>query len=80
MAVLTLTDIDEHVLDALRDRAASNARSIEAEAGHILAAAVGAPRSRADLWDEVRRIAAMTPKGVPQTDSVELLHEDRGRS
>jgi hypothetical protein len=28
---------------------------------------------------EADRIAAMTPKGVKQTDSVSLLYENRGR-
>jgi hypothetical protein len=29
--------------------------------------------------DDRDRIAAMTPKGVKQTDCVSLLHENRGR-
>ena len=35
--------------------------------------------ARESLYDAARRIAAMTPKGVKQTDSVEMLREDRDR-
>ena len=36
MATLTIRDLDEHLLTQLRDRAAGNGRSTEAEASDIL--------------------------------------------
>lgn len=80
MATLTLHDIDDRIVDALKDRAEANSRTVEAEAEELLSQAIKVPLGRADKWAEVRRIAAMTPKGVPQTDSVIMLREDRERS
>lgn len=79
MATLTLENIDDQIVSALKHRAEANARSIEAEAQDILSQAVGAPLSGTDKWEVARRIAAMTPKDVSQTDSVIMLREDRER-
>ena len=46
MAQLLVRDIDEALLQALRERAARNGRSAEAEHGEILARALGATRRR----------------------------------
>jgi antitoxin FitA len=79
MATLTLNNIDDQIVSALEHRAQANARSIEAEAEDILSKVVGAPLSGNDKWEVARRIAARTPKDVPQTDSVIMLREDRER-
>lgn len=80
MANLTLDGIDDRVVDAIRDRAKANSRTVEAEVEDLLTQAIALPRRRAKKWEEVRRIAAMTPKDVRQTDSVIMLREDRDRS
>jgi plasmid stability protein len=65
------------LLQPLKLRARRNRRSLEAEARELLSDAVsrGSVTSLRDLADQ---IAALTPK-VPQTDSTDLVREDRLR-
>ncbi len=77
MANVTVRNLDDTVVEALKKRARANNRSLEGELRQILTDAakpVGVPDPRA-LAD---RIAAMTPDR-PQTDSADLLHGDRRR-
>ncbi|MDP6270058.1 MAG: hypothetical protein QF398_06710 [Alphaproteobacteria bacterium] len=77
MAKLTITGLDEAVIEVLRERAKAHGHSLQDEVRQILAQAVGPPR--ADNPRAVAdRIAAMIPD-VPQTDSAELLRQDRER-
>ncbi len=78
MASVTIRNLDDDVVAALKRRAKANNRSLEAELRVVLVRAVGgqAPEDFLALADRIR---AMTPKDRPQTDSVELLREDRGR-
>jgi plasmid stability protein len=71
MADLIIHDLDDAIVAKLEVRAKTQNRSLEAEVHEILTAAV-------DLRLLAERIAAMTPN-VPQTDSTELLREDRRR-
>ena len=71
MADLIIHDLDDAIVAKLEIRARAHNRSLEAEVREILIAAVD-PRLLAE------RIAAMT-SDVPQTDSTELLREDRRR-
>lgn len=66
---------DEVLLTRLTDLAREHNRSVDQEIIALLQAAVR-PR-REDLPAIAARIAAMTPKGVKQTDSVEILREVR---
>jgi plasmid stability protein len=77
MVTLTIPNLEDDVVDALKARARRNSRSLEAEVRELLraVAAGDAPASLRDLAD---RIAALTPD-VPQTDSTELVRADRGR-
>jgi antitoxin FitA len=77
MATLTIRKIDDDVVAALKVRARRNQRSLEAELRELLSDAVsrGSAISLRDLADQ---IAALTPK-VPQTDSTDLIREDRMR-
>jgi plasmid stability protein len=77
MATLTIRNLEDDVVGALKARARRNHRSLEAEVREVLrdAAVGGSPESLRDLAD---RIAALTP-GVPQTDSTELVRTDRSR-
>jgi plasmid stability protein len=70
---------DDSLLRRLSDLARLNNRSVEDEVQALLTAALPAPRvRREDLRALAESIAAMTPKGVKQTDSVEILREIRG--
>ena len=79
MANLTIRNLDGDIVEALKARAKTHNRSLEAEIRQILVDQVRRPSWRgAELLERAKRIAAMTPD-VPQTDSVELLREDRDR-
>jgi plasmid stability protein len=77
MSTLTVRNVDDEVVAALKARAKRNKRSLEAEVRMLLRDAVD-PNARPSLRDLADRIAALTPE-VPQTDSTELVREDRGR-
>jgi antitoxin FitA len=76
VATLTIRNLEDEVVAALKERARRNHRSLEAEFRELLRDATvgGSPDSLRDLAD---RIAALTPD-VPQTDSTELVRGDRG--
>ena len=79
MATLTIRNVEDEIVTALKARAKSHNRSLESEIRQILVDQVRRPSWRgAELLERAKRIAAMTPN-VPQTDSVELLREDRDR-
>jgi plasmid stability protein len=75
MANLTIRNVEDETVQALKRRAKANRRSLEEELRQILADAVR-PAASVDLRLLAEQIAAMTPD-VPQTDSVDLLREDR---
>jgi plasmid stability protein len=77
MASVTIRNLDDEVVARLKERAKANNRSLEAELREILTRSTGT-MTREELIALAKRIAAMTPD-VPQTDSVELLREDRNR-
>ncbi len=78
MARLTIGKLDDYVIDRLQERALANQRSLEGEIRHVLTERVN-PRSRiVQFRERVQQIAALTA-GMPQTDSVVLLREDRDR-
>jgi plasmid stability protein len=78
MATLTIRNVDDAVVERLKKRAKDNERSLEAEL-RILLTNLSKQPSRKDFIALAKRIAAMTPEGVPQTDSTELIREDRDR-
>jgi plasmid stability protein len=77
VATLTIRNLEEQIVAALKARAKRNQRSLEAEVRELLrdVAAGGSPETLRDLADQ---IAALTP-AVRQTDSTELVRADRGR-
>jgi plasmid stability protein len=78
MSQLLISDIGEELLARLRERAARNARTVEAEAREILTEAV--QLSQGDPWVEVDAIYnELAATGRTFGDSVELLREDRDR-
>ncbi len=78
MASVTIRNLDDEVVAALKRRAKANNRSLEAELRVVLVRAVRGYDAE-EFLALADRIAAMTPKDRPQTDSVELLREDRWR-
>jgi plasmid stability protein len=78
MATVTIRDLDEKIVAKLKARAKSNHRSLEAELRELLSGIVREQERRQRFLAKADRIAAMTPK-VTQTDSAELLREDRRR-
>jgi len=77
MASVTIRNLDDEVVARLKDRAKANKRSLEAELREILARSTGLMTGE-ELIALAKRIAAQTPD-VPQTDSAELIREDRDR-
>ncbi len=78
MGIIEKIPVDSATLARLEENAKAHGRSIEEEAGETLRQATGAP-SRAELVARLDEIAAMTPKGIKQTDSTLLVREDRDR-
>lgn len=78
MATLTIRNLDDETVERLKTRAKQNNRSLEAEIRALLTEMAQRP-SHKEFRALAERIAAMTPKGVKQTDSAELLREDRDR-
>ncbi len=78
MASVTIRNLDDGVVERLKSKAKDNGRSLEAELREILST-VARRASTKELIAEADRIAAMTPKDRPQTDSTILIREDRDR-
>ena len=70
--------IEDDLRIRIEELARLHNRSVEEEVESLLRVAVPAVPRREDLPAIARRISAMTPKGVKQTDSVEILREIRG--
>jgi antitoxin FitA len=79
MTQIVLEDVDEAVIAKLADLAQANRLSLEEQARRLLVEAVDMLDRRRRRLEIADRIAAMTPKGVVQTDSTILLREDRDR-
>jgi plasmid stability protein len=74
MAQVLVRNLPDDVVARLKARAARVGHSLERELRAIL---IEAARSgRDEVLADIDRIRAMTPK-VPQTDSAELIREDR---
>jgi plasmid stability protein len=77
MANLMIRNLDDAVVARLKKRARDNGRSLEAEIRVLLTETAERP-SRTAFRELAERISAMTPD-MPQTDSAELIREDRDR-
>jgi plasmid stability protein len=77
MPDVLVRDVDLDTLGRLKERAASKGRSLQAEVQSILTEAVTRTELRAEA--EVARIIRSAFKDRKQTDSAELLREDRNR-
>ena len=78
MGNLTIRNLDDRVIDALKAQARTNQRSLEAEVRYLLTQKVDRRARMAEFRERSAQIARMSAD-TPQTDSVELLREDRER-
>lgn len=78
MGQALIRNLDDDLLEAYREAARRNERSLEAELREALRRARPVGRKRRDELVELsRQIRAMTSKDVPQTPSEQLIREDR---
>ena len=78
MPTFVIEEMDEALISDLTSLAARNGLKVDVQARQLLRGSVPS-FDRADLLARLDAIAAMTPKGVEQIDSVALLREDRQR-
>ncbi len=78
MGNLTIRNVDDHVIDQLKLQAKANQRSLEGEIRHLLAQQVNRLGRVADFRERTRQLVSLTD-GTAQTDSVDLLRQDRER-
>ncbi len=78
MATITVRNVDDALVAALKAQARENQRSLEDEVRHLLAQQVLRRERIEALRARTARLAALTA-GSPQTDSALLLREDRDR-
>ena len=79
MAQVLVRDLDPELLERLKLRARSHSRSLQAELKLILEQAAGPDMKRREefrIWAAELRA---TLADIPQTDSVDLIREDRER-
>ncbi len=78
MVSVTVHNLDEDIISLLKTQAKENNRSLEGEIRHLLCGhALRAKRIEA-FRERTMRLHSLTT-GVPQTDSVDLIREDRCR-
>ena len=78
MGIIEKLVIDDITLAVLEERASQHGRTVEQEAVEALQKQFR-PDPVAEFIRRADAIAAMTPKGVVQTDSTLLIREDRDR-
>ena len=78
VGTLTVRNLDDRIIDRLKVRAKTNQRSLEGEVRYLLTEHVDRPGNIADFRERTRRIVSLTA-GSRQSDSVNLLREDRDR-
>jgi plasmid stability protein len=76
---LTIDKLSPETWRSLEERARAHRKSIEEEVAEIIEKALGVHHGADWRRESAERIAAMTPKGVEQTDSTLLIREDRDR-
>ena len=78
MGSLTIRNLDDRVIQALKAEAKANDRSMEAEARRALTERFDRIQRMVQFRERMASLSRLT-KGIPQTDSVVLLREDRDR-
>ena len=78
MGSITVRNLDDEVINTLKEEARANERSLEAEVRYVLTRRASRATRVGEFRERTYRLSNMAPEG-PQTDSVELLREDRDR-
>ena len=78
MGNLTIRNLDDGVIETLKAQAKANQRSLEAEVRYVLTQRADQRVRMTSFRERTASIVALTSKAT-QTDSVELLREDRER-
>ena len=78
MGNVTIRNLDDRVIDALKAQAKANQRSLEAELRFVLSQEVNHRLRMATFRERTAQLVSETAD-VPQTDSVHLLRQDRDR-
>ena len=78
MGNVTIRNLDDRVIDALKAQAKANQRSLEAELRYVLSQEVNHRLRMAAFRERTAQLVSETAD-VPQTDSVDLLRQDRDR-
>ncbi len=78
MGDLTIRNLDDRVIERLKRQARANHRSLEGEVRHLLTQRVDRLVRLADFRERTRQLASLTVD-TRQTDSVDMLREDRAR-
>ena len=78
MGTLTIRSLDDQVIERLKAQAKANHRSLEGEVRHALTQRAGPLGRMAEFRKRTRQLVALTA-GTNQTESSELLREDRDR-
>ena len=76
MGTLTIRNLEDHVIQALKAQAKANDRSMEAEARRALTERFDRVQRMVRLRERSDALRRLTD-GIPQTESVELTREDR---
>jgi plasmid stability protein len=77
---IVVKGLERETLEALEERAREHGISVDEEVKHIVRSTVTRRRMTPDEFESrANAIAALTPKGIKQTDSALLLREDRDR-
>ncbi len=79
METITISTLDDFTLGILKHRAANEGKSPEEEEADLILESLGRGRDPETLIARARAVSAMTPKGVTQTESADLIREDRDR-
>ena len=78
MGDLTIRNLDDQVIERLKRQARASHRSLEGEVRHLLTQWVDRLVQLADFRERTRKLASLTVD-TRQTDSVDMLREDRAR-
>ena len=78
MGTLTIRNLDDRIIEKLKAQAKANHRSLEGEIRHTLTQRANPLRRLEEFRGRTSQLLALTT-GRDQTDSVDLLREDRNR-
>jgi plasmid stability protein len=77
MGELTIRLKDMGLLQALEEMASVHGKSVEAEVLALIEGAVADYERRLEVVRRAQKIRAMTPRGIKQTDSVDIIRQMR---